>query len=91
MLDPVMGPLLPLSTTFGFVPLAVWYGGWGTHAAGIVRWVLSGEDITHTWIYFFQYGIEILVADARAKHRIMEFLSSYNVVDEVRSLKFRSQ
>lgn len=29
MLDPVLGSLLPLSTTFGFVALAAWYGGWG--------------------------------------------------------------
>ncbi len=29
MLDPVLGSLLPLSTTFGFIALAAWYGGWG--------------------------------------------------------------
>ena len=29
LLDPVLGPSYPLATIFGFVGLAVWYGGWG--------------------------------------------------------------
>ena len=29
LLDPVLGPSYQLATIFGFVGLAVWYGGWG--------------------------------------------------------------
>ncbi|MDO9119273.1 MAG: PAS domain S-box protein [Nitrospira sp.] len=29
LFDPVMGPQLPVTTLFGFVALATWYGGWG--------------------------------------------------------------
>lgn len=29
LLDPLLGNNLPLSTSFGFVALSVWYGGWG--------------------------------------------------------------
>jgi hypothetical protein len=43
-------------------------------AAGIDRWILSGEDITHTSIYYSEYGIEILVAGARAKRQVIEYL-----------------
>ncbi len=43
VLDPVLGSLLPLSTTFGFVALAVWYGGWGPALFAAVMSYLGGS------------------------------------------------
>ncbi len=39
LLDPVLGPSYPVATIFGFVGLAVWYGGWGPacYSSGIHR------------------------------------------------------
>ena len=52
LLDPALGDNLPLSTTFGFVALAVWYGGWGpallTTILGYlsIKWMFIGSRFT---------------------------------------------
>jgi hypothetical protein len=43
-------------------------------AAGIVRWMLNEEDVTHKSVYYFEYGIEVLVASTQAQKQVMEYL-----------------
>ena len=43
-------------------------------AAGIVRWICNGNDETHYSTRKFDYGLEVLMADVRAKQEVMEFL-----------------
>ena len=43
LLDPMLGSLMPLSTTFGFVAVAVWYGGWGPALFAALMSYLGGS------------------------------------------------
>jgi hypothetical protein len=44
-------------------------------AAGTVRWKLNEDDNTDKATFYFEYGVEILVASTRAKQQIMEYLT----------------
>ena len=46
LLDPLLGDILPMSTAFGFVALAVWYGGWIPASLTAALCYLA-----HTWLF----------------------------------------
>ena len=79
LLDPIVGSHLPLASIFGFVGIAVWYGGWGPALTTVigsylaVSWLFSGtqdalsfsaKDVWGLSLYLFSTLVLIGVGEA---------------------------
>jgi len=74
LLDPILGRSYPLATIFGFVGIAVWYGGWGPALFTVimsylvVHWLIiepahafdfSATEVGGLSLYLFSTGVLI--------------------------------
>ncbi|HKO29603.1 MAG TPA: PAS domain S-box protein [Nitrospiraceae bacterium] len=61
LLDPIMGGYLPLATVFGFVGIAVWYGGWGPALFTVVASYVAANWLFFEPKYMFSFSAQAVV------------------------------
>jgi PAS domain S-box-containing protein len=84
LLDPVLGETLPLSTVYGFVALAVWYGGWGP---GLLTSILGYAAIN--WLIMPpRFSFHLQQHDAWG---IVAYVSSVSIIIVIGELVRRTQ
>ena len=102
LLDPILGPSFPLATIFGFVGIAVWYGGWGpalfTVVMGylVVHWLIieprhafafSARELGGLSLYLLSTGVLIGVGQAMRRAQRQARLNAAAVTEQQRKLE----
>jgi PAS domain S-box-containing protein len=102
LLDPILGPSFPLATIFGFVGIAVWYGGWGpalftvVMSYLVVHWLIieprhafnfSARELGGLSLYLFSTGVLIGVGQAMRRAQHQARLNAAAVTERQRQFE----
>jgi PAS domain S-box-containing protein len=102
LLDPVLGPSFPLATIFGFVGIAVWYGGGGpalftvVTSYLIIHWLIieprhafnfSARELGGLSLYLFSTLVLIGVGQAMRRAQQRARLNAAAVIERQRQLE----
>jgi len=103
LLDPVLGPSYPLATIFGFVGIAVWYGGWGpalftaVMSYLILNWLIieprhsfnlaTSEQLGGLSLFIFSVSVLICVGHSMRRAQRQARLNAAAVTERQRKLE----
>lgn len=103
LLDPILGPSFPLATIFGFVGLAVWYGGWvpalltAVMSYLILNWLIteprhafnfsSSEQLGGLSLFVFSVSVLICVGHSMRHAQRQTRLNAAAVTERQRKLE----